>query len=86
MSGRTLRIDLEIFVRDLTPTEAAENGFEDGCEGEVNETDPFEVAEAVVALFHEEAIAEAFAGTAMGVTFDMEPLVIAAEWVPEKRP
>lgn len=90
MATKTLRIDLEVKVRDFTKAELAEEmeiaglSEDEVSDSELDETDEFALAEVIVGMFHEEAVREAFAGSNMFVTFEGEPLVIAAEWVPER--
>lgn len=90
MKTRKLRIDLEITVRELSKAQKLEAlaGMDEdlveecSADGELDETEPFDLAEIVTALFDSDMVQEAFAGSNMFVTFDPDPLVIAAEWVP----
>lgn len=88
MPEKTVRVTLDVTVRDLTQEELDNQGIDPteflGDEEEpssyIDETYPRELAEIVAGMFHSDAITEAFAGTNLCVTFEERPVVIAAEW------
>ena len=92
MATRKLRVELEIEARDLTDEEKRADGdtmlddpeFGPNYSELENDVSAYELGCVVCALFYEETIREAFAGSGLFITFGDDPKLVRAEFLPEQ--